>query len=75
MCYASIKIFNNLLRTFTSMMNEKAQCKKALSRYLNAHFFYSTDNLQGLKNLIILLSDYIMNWVLFYNTVCEILYL
>jgi IS1 family transposase len=40
--YPSIRIFNSLP---CNIKNEKAQFKAALSRYLNAHSFYSVDQL------------------------------
>jgi IS1 family transposase len=41
--YSGIRIFNSLPRSLTNLKNEKAQCKVALRRYLNAHSFYSVD--------------------------------
>jgi hypothetical protein len=41
--YSGIKIFNNLPSSLKCLMNEKAQFKVALKRYLNTHSFYSVD--------------------------------
>jgi hypothetical protein len=38
-----IKIFSSLPSDLGSLMNEKAQFKIALKRYLHAHSFYSVD--------------------------------
>jgi hypothetical protein len=41
--YAGINIFNSLPSSLTSLINEKAQFKVALKRYLITHSFYSVD--------------------------------
>jgi hypothetical protein len=41
--YSSIRIFNSLPCNIKNLKNEKAQFKAALTRYLNAHSFYSVD--------------------------------
>jgi hypothetical protein len=48
--YVGIKIFNNLPSGLKSLMNEKAQFKVALKRYLNTHSFYSVDEFLLSKN-------------------------
>jgi hypothetical protein len=48
--YAGIKIFNNLPYTILSSVNEKAQFKVALKRYLNIHSFYSIDDYLMFRN-------------------------
>jgi hypothetical protein len=41
--YSDINIFNNLLSSLKSLVNEKAKFKVAPKRYLNTHSFYSVD--------------------------------
>jgi hypothetical protein len=41
--YSGIKILNNLPSSLKSLMNEKAEFKEALKRYLNTCSFYSVD--------------------------------
>jgi hypothetical protein len=41
--YVGIRIFNGLLSDLKGFMNENAQFKIALKRYLNTHSFYSVD--------------------------------
>jgi hypothetical protein len=48
--YAGIKIFNNLPSDLKSLMNDKAQFKIALKRYLNTHSLYSDDEFLLSKN-------------------------
>jgi hypothetical protein len=43
--YSGINIFNNLPASLKSLMNEKAKFKIVLKQYLNAHSFYSVDQL------------------------------
>jgi hypothetical protein len=48
--YAGIRMFSNLLCDLESLMNEKAQFKMALKRYLNTHSFYFVDEYLLFKN-------------------------
>jgi hypothetical protein len=43
--YSGIRIFNSLPHSITDLKNEKTQFKVALKKYLNAHSFYSVDEL------------------------------
>jgi hypothetical protein len=43
--YSGIRIFNSLPRSITDLKNEKTQFKVALKKFLNAHSFYSVDEL------------------------------
>ena len=43
--YSGIRIFNSLPRSITNLKNEKTQFKTALKKFLNAHSFYSVDEL------------------------------
>jgi hypothetical protein len=43
--YSWIRIFNSLSRSITNLKNEKTQFKEALNKFLNAHSFYSVDEL------------------------------
>jgi uncharacterized membrane protein len=43
--YSGIRIFNSLPRSITYLKNEKTQFKVALKKFLNAHSFYSVDEL------------------------------
>ena len=43
--YSGIRIFNSLPRSITNLKNEKTQFKVALNKFLNAHSFYSVDEL------------------------------
>jgi hypothetical protein len=43
--YSGIRIFNSLPRSITNVKNEKTQFKIALKKSLNAHSFYSVDEL------------------------------
>jgi hypothetical protein len=48
--YSGINIFNNLPSSLKSLMNEKAEFKVALKRYLNTCSFYSVDEFLLSKN-------------------------
>jgi hypothetical protein len=43
--YSGIRIFNSLPWSITNLKNEKTQFKVALKKFLNAHSFYSVDEL------------------------------
>ena len=43
--FSGIRIFNSLPRSITNLKNEKTQFKVALKKFLNAHSFYSVDEL------------------------------
>ena len=43
--YSGIRIFNSLPQSITNLKNEKTQFKVALKKFLNAHSFYSMDEL------------------------------
>ena len=43
--YSGIRIFNSLPWSITNFKNEKTQFKVALKKFLNAHSFYSVDEL------------------------------
>jgi len=45
-----IRIFNSLPSNLRSLMNEKAQFKVALKRYLYTHSFYSVEEFITFKN-------------------------
>jgi hypothetical protein len=47
---SGIEIFNSLPSRLKSLMNERAQFKVALKRYLNTHPFYSVDDFLMFKN-------------------------
>ena len=43
--YSGTRIFNSLPRSITNLKNEKTRFKVALKKFLNAHSFYSVDEL------------------------------
>ena len=43
--YSGIRIFNSLPQSITNLKNKKTQFKVALKKFLNAHSFYSVDEL------------------------------
>jgi len=54
--YSGIRIFNSLPGSITNLKNEKSQFKVALKKFLNAHFFYSVDELSHVQ--MICITDY-----------------
>jgi hypothetical protein len=50
MCYAGNKIFNSSSFRLTSLINEKAQFRRALIKYLKIYSFFSIDDITMLKN-------------------------